>query len=36
MNDALFTARIRPVDVAHVAALDFVLSLQLSQTREAQ
>ena len=36
VNDALFTARIRPVDVAHVAALDFVLSLQLSQTREAQ
>lgn len=36
VNDALFTARIRPVDVAHVAALDFVLSLQLSQMREPQ
>ncbi|MBI5170106.1 MAG: hypothetical protein HZA61_11500 [Candidatus Eisenbacteria bacterium] len=36
VNDALFTARIRPADVAHVAALDFVVSLQLAQVREAQ
>lgn len=36
VTDALFTARMRPADVAHVAALDFVVSLQLAQVRDPQ
>lgn len=36
VTEALFTARMRPADVAHVAALDFVTSLQLSQVRDTQ
>ncbi len=35
-TEALFTARVRAADVAHVAALDFVSSLQLSQVRDPQ
>lgn len=36
VTEALFTARVRAADVVHVAALDFVTSLQLSQVRDPQ
>lgn len=36
ITEPLFTARMRAADVAHVAALDFVASLQLAQVRDPQ
>lgn len=36
VNESLFTARMRAADVAHVAALEFVTSLQLAQVRDPQ